>query len=177
MAAIWGTGKANGVKCQLCSKPATVHLTKLENQQKKEIHLCQNCAQQQQFVEKQEVNLPAILQSLLGQHVDAETDALARLTCPYCGIKYMEFRAEGRLGCPHDYEVFYSGLQTLLKRIHRKIRHGGKAPHHHPPQTGRWQELLDLRQQLRQAVESESYEDAARIRDLLRQKEATYESG
>ena len=30
---------------------------------------------------------------------------------------------------------------------------------------------------LRTAVETESYEDAARLRDLLRQKEATYESG
>ena len=39
---------------------------------------------------------------------DAPTDDETKidLTCPHCGIKFMEFRAQGRLGCPHDYEVF-----------------------------------------------------------------------
>ena len=38
-------------------------------------------------------------------------------------------------------------------------------------------QLVDLRRQLRSAVEREAYEEAARLRDLLRQKEATDESG
>src|SRR6267378_1369695 len=83
----------HGVKCQSCSRPATVHL-------------CESCAEQQQLVKHQELNLPAILQTLIGQHIGQLNDELARLTCPACGIKYMEFRAEGRLGCPHDYTVF-----------------------------------------------------------------------
>ena len=56
------------------------------------------------------------------------TDELARLTCPACGIKYMEFRSEGRLGCPHDYQVFRTGLEPLLNKIHRADRHVGKRP-------------------------------------------------
>ena len=63
------------------------------------------------------LNLPAILQTLIGQHVGQLTDELARLTCPVCGIKYMEFRAEGRLGCPHDYTVFRAGLEPLRGSI------------------------------------------------------------
>src|SRR5205823_14093470 len=107
------------VQCQVCSKPATVHLTEIVESQKKELHLCQECAEAQQLLKQQELNLPAILQSLIGQHLGQLTDELARLTCPACGIKYMEFRAEGRLGCPHDYTAFRVGLEPLLQRIHR----------------------------------------------------------
>ena len=38
-------------------------------------------------------------------------------------------------------------------------------------------ELLELRRQLQEAVDSERYEEAARFLDLLRKKEATDESG
>jgi len=161
------------MKCQYCANPATVHLTDLVKKQKKEIHLCAACAEQQQLLKKNnELNLTTIVQTLLGQHVGPLPDELARLTCPHCGIKFMEFRAEGRLGCPHDYEVFRVGLAPLLERIHRAGKHVGKAPTGvHDPQA--FAEVVALRNQLREAVAAEAYEEAARIRDLLRQKEAT----
>src|SRR5947209_19961835 len=145
-------------KCQSCSSQATFHFTDIVNGHKKEVHLCQSCAEQKQLVKKQELNFPAILQNLIGQHIGQLTDELARLTCPACGIKYMEFRAEGRLGCPHDYEVFRVGLEPLLQRIHRATRHVGKAPRRRPFPAALQAELLELRKQLRAAVESESNE-------------------
>jgi protein arginine kinase activator len=165
------------VKCFSCSNQATVHLTDIVNGHKKELHLCQACAEQQQLIKHQDLNLSAILQTVIGQHISQLSDDLARLTCPACGIKYMEFRAEGRLGCPHDYEVFRAGLEPLLQRIHRSAKHVGKKPRHGQQRAGLQAELVQLRQQLRAAVEAEAYEEAARIRDLLRQKEATDESG
>ncbi len=164
------------MNCQRCSNPATVHLTNIENNQKHEVHLCRECAEAQQLLKKQELNLPAVLQSLIGQHVGPWTDELARLTCPACGIRYMEFRAAGRLGCPHDYNVFRAGLEPLLQRIHRSERHVGKRPRR-AVTLEKLAELVELRRELRTAVESEAYEEAARLRDLLRQKEATDESG
>jgi protein arginine kinase activator len=165
------------VKCQFCSKPATVHLTDIVDNHKKETHLCQACAEAQHLIKQKELNLPAILQNLIGQHLGPQTDELARLSCPACGIGYMEFRAQGRLGCPHDYEVFKSGLATLLNRIHRSTRHIGKTPRQRGPSPERLIEIVQLRRQLQSAVDAEAYEEAARIRDLLRQKEATGESG
>jgi protein arginine kinase activator len=164
------------VKCQLCGSPATIHLTDIVNNQKKETHLCQRCAEAQHLVSKQGLNLPEVLQSLIGQHLGPQSDELARLSCPACGIRYMEFRAQGRLGCPHDYAVFRTGLEPLLKRIHRSTRHVGKVPRRGPPGGGQ-AELVELRRQLQQAVAAEAYEEAARLRDLLRKKEATDESG
>src|SRR5207248_5893507 len=139
-------------------------------------HLCQSCANKQHLFKKQDLNLPAILHTILGQHVGPLTDELARLTCPVCGIKYMEFRAEGRLGCPNDYEVFRVGLEPLLQRIHRAGRHVGKTPRHGARTAVLQAEIVDLNRRLRQAIQEEAYEEAARLRDLLRQKEATDES-
>jgi protein arginine kinase activator len=164
------------MKCQLCSKPATVHLTDIVEGKKKALHLCQECAEAQQLLKQQELNLPAILQNLIGQHLGAQTDQLARQVCPQCGIRYMEFRAQGRLGCPHDYDVFRGGLEPLLRRIHRADRHVGKAPRRRVDQT-RHAAILELRRQLQEAVQAEAYEEAARLRDLLRQKEAADEPG
>jgi protein arginine kinase activator len=160
------------VKCQHCPNPATVHLTKVVDSQKHEVHLCDACAEKQQLVKQQDLNLPAILQSLIGHHLGRETDQLARLTCPACGIKYMEFRAEGRLGCPHDYAVFRTGLEPLLQRIHRAVRHAGKAPARMAPGADHT-EALGLRRQLQAAIDGERYEEAARLLDLLRKKEET----
>ncbi len=163
------------MKCQSCSNPATVHITTIEKGgQKRVVHLCQACAEQKQLVQQQELNLPAILQTYIGQHLGPESDELARLTCPECGIRFMEFRQQGRLGCPHDYAVFRAGIEPLLERIHRSVRHVGKSPRRRDPAVMAEQaETMELRRRLREAVAAEAYEEAARIRDLLRLKEAS----
>src|SRR5438067_12283061 len=164
------------MKCQFCSNPATVHLTKLVKKQKLEVHLCEACAEKHQSPQA-ELSLSSILESFIGQHVSPVAEELGRLICPTCGIKYMEFRADGRLGCPADYEVFRAGLVPILQRIHRATRHVGKSPRRRSPRRPAAAELLELRQQLRRAVESENYELAAHLRDASRQKEASDEPG
>jgi protein arginine kinase activator len=165
------------MQCQNCNKPATFHQTMIVHGEKQELHLCEECAEKQRGLKNQELNLPAILQNLVGQQLGPLTEALVRLTCPCCGIQYMEFRAEGRLGCPHDYEVFRLGLEPLLRRIHRNCRHAGKAPRRRGPDHGRSVELMRLRRELQTAVEAEAFEEAARLRDVIRQKEAADERG
>ena len=66
---------------------------------------------------------------------------------------------------------------AALTRIHRATRHVGKFPRHRGPSADRVVELVGLRRQLQSAVAAEAYEEAARLRDLLRQKEATDEPG
>jgi protein arginine kinase activator len=173
------------MKCQFCTNPATVHLTKIVDKQKQSIHLCENCAREKKLLPAgaagegpapaADLNLSAVLNLLIGQHVSPVTEELARLTCPTCGLQYMEFRHEGRLGCPADYEVFWAGLEKILERYHRATRHVGKVPRHRDRNAPLQRELLDLRRELRAAVEAERFEDAARLRDLIRQKEAADE--
>jgi protein arginine kinase activator len=159
------------VKCQSCEQTATVHLTEIVNGKKKEKHFCADCAEKQELLKQQELNLTAILQTMITTHVGPQADELSRLTCPTCGIKYMEFKAAGRCGCPNDYAVFREPLLPLLERIHRGVKHVGKIPPHALKAAALQTELRTLRQQLRTAVEQEAYEEAARLRDLIRQKE------
>ena len=154
---------------------ANVHLTDIVGGVKKMTHLCQECAEKAQLLKNQELNLSAILQTVIGHHIGPVTEELSRLTCPSCGIKYMEFKAVGRLGCPQDYGVFRQALEPLLAKIHRSTRHVGKAPPHAVRNAARHAELMQLRQQLRQAVETEAFEEAARLRDLIREKESADE--
>ncbi len=121
------------MKCQHCANPATVHFTKIINKAVTEYHLCQTCAARQQIPSLGELSLSAILQSLIGQHLGPQTDELSRLTCPTCGIKYMEFRGKGGWGCPSDYALFRVGLEPILQRVHRSTRHVGKVPRRRKP--------------------------------------------
>lgn len=165
------------MKCDCCEKPAEIHLTDIINGQKRETHLCKSCAEEQQLLQEKELNFSSILQSVIAPHIGSVTDELSRLCCPICGMKYMEFRAAGRLGCPNDYQVFRSALLPLLKRIHRSTTHEGKVPRYSIQHAALQAELLELRKQLRIAVENEAYEEAARIRDILREKETLYGPG
>jgi len=143
--------------------------------QQQQWHLCRRCAEERNWIQNNELNLPGILQQVIGQHLTPEMDELARQSCPVCGIRFMEFRAQGRLGCPHDYEFFRVGLEPILHRLHRSTQHRGKVPQAGVPQHTL--ELLSLRQRLRAAVEAEQFHEAAVLRDLLRQREAGHESG
>lgn len=162
------------MKCQFCSNPATVHVTKVVDLKQQSLHLCEACAKQHQVLPgpKAELNLPALLQLLIGPHLSPEGEELARLACPDCGIKYMAFRGDGRLGCPRDYDVFRAGLEPILLRVHRATAHKGKSPRHADRNRAFQDELMELHRQLQAAVRAEAYEDAARLRDLIRRKEA-----
>jgi protein arginine kinase activator len=95
---------------------------------------------------------------------------LAQRACPVCGLKYMEYRGEGRLGCPHDYQAFQAGLVPLLRRAHGATRHVGKRPGRSAADHSLAR--LRLRARLRAAVAREDYEEAARLRDQLRPQDA-----
>jgi protein arginine kinase activator len=159
------------VKCQFCDNPATVHLTKIVNKKKREVRLCEACARKHNVTPT--LDLKAILSMLVGP-LQAGTPEPASLTCPGCGLEYGEFRAQGRLGCPADYDAFRPMLEPLLERIHRSVTHAGKLPRAFRRQL-RDAELSELRKQMHAAAERENYEEAARLRDLIRQKEGSDE--
>ena len=101
---------------------------------------------------------------------DEEPGLLDR-ECEICGIKFVDFRNTGRLGCPHDYQEFRDELAPLLENIHGETRHCGKSPRRMPESKQAQSELVQLRKQLLQAINKEAYEEAARLRDRIRQIE------
>jgi len=158
------------LKCQKCPKPATYHITEVvSEEQYEELHLCEECYQKFYYDPQPQ----AVGQKGgVGQLEEGdEASALNQRECPVCGIKFVEFRNSGRLGCPHDYQEFREELAPLLENIHGEIRHCGKTPRRLPQNKQTQSELIQLRKQLQQAVTREAYEDAARLRDRIRQLE------
>ena len=157
------------MKCQKCTKAATLHITEvLAEDQFEELHLCEECAHKYLYEQPQQKG--ASKQGAAAAEEGDEAGLLNR-ECPACGIKFVEFRNTGRLGCPNDYQEFREELMPLLENIHGETRHVGKSPRRLPQSKQTQSELIQLRKQLLQAVNKEAYEDAARLRDRIRQLE------
>ena len=160
--------------CQICNKnDATIHLTEIADGVRIEMHVCEQCAAEQDIVVKSHIPINELLSGLLAvQPTDDELSGLSeqKLVCPNCGFTLDKFRKEGVLGCPQDYEVLEKSLHALIEKAHDgKIAHCGKIPFKTPQDTKKQMELLNLRRKLDAAVQSEDYELAAKLRDKIEQ--------
>lgn len=166
--------------CDICGKnKATVHLTEIVDDQMTELHLCESCAKKKSIEMEQQFGLADLLAGLtdLGAHT-AEKEML-ELKCPQCNLTYNNFRKIGRFGCSRCYDSFRKYLVPLFKKIHGSSQHFGKSPKRLAagkiPKTTRItkqaSELELLRLKLQEAVKREEFEEAAKIRDKIRELE------
>lgn len=164
--------------CQECRKrPATVHLTKIINGQKTELHLCQQCAQEKgefEYLFQPVFSFPNLLAGLMGAPASPEVPTVEE-RCPGCGLSYSDFAQRGRLGCSRCYETFAARLDPLLKRIHGHVQHTGKVPRRTGGLVRVRKEVNMLRNELQRAIEREEFERAAKLRDQIRELEKKLE--
>jgi protein arginine kinase activator len=168
------------MKCQRCEKPATFHITELTGGKPQELHLCEEHAREYLTQPGEETSpatsMAASLAQKVAQHmtVGQTAEELAKLdqqSCPVCGITFYEFRNQGRLGCPHDYEAFETQLEPLILNIHGENEHSGKVPLRCPKGSLERTQLIRLRREMKDAVTEEQYERASELRDRIRRIE------
>ena len=158
--------------CELCKQSqATVHLTEIVNDQMSELHLCEACANQKGAQVESHFGLPDLLSGLSDFGKAQEPDEVVTKTCPNCGMSYDDFRKVGRLGCSECYTTFKRSLGSLLKRVHGSPIHLGKSPARLVKPAKAKTELAELKRKLEQAIISEEFEEAARLRDQVRRIE------
>ena len=160
------------MQCSVCKeKPATVFLTHIENDKMHKVNLCEDCAKTKGVDNPTTFSL-ADADLLLGLGASQEitqTPGGADLKCPRCGFSQADFKKTGRLGCPDCYQVFAGGLEGLLKTMHKGTRHTGKAPEALRQLRDTTEKLKSLQKKLAKAIESEDFEQAAQLRDELKQ--------
>lgn len=160
--------------CDICKKNnATVHLTEIVDDQMTELHLCEECAKQKSVQMEQQFGLSDLLAGLAEfEKAPKKTEELS-LKCPNCSLTYAEFKKIGRLGCGECYSAFRKYLGPLLKRIHGSSQHVGKSPLKiaSVKASKKKSDIVSLRESLQKAVESEAFEEAAKIRDKIRELE------
>jgi protein arginine kinase activator len=133
------------------------------------LDLCDDCAK------AKGVNDPAgfaLADLMLGLGAAQEIEQAAggaELKCPRCGFTQADFKKSGRLGCPECYKTFSEGLSGLLKTMHKGTRHMGKAPETLRSSMEYAGRLKLLQEKLEKAIESENFEEAAQLRDEIKQ--------
>lgn len=161
--------------CDICHENnATVHLTEIINERVVEMHICQACAQSKANELNKHLNIPGFLGSLADMVGSPIKKSL--LKCSFCGLSYEEFKEKGRLGCGNCYLTFRKLLLPLLKRVHGATQHTGKTPGHIDKKVSRQTKINDLQAHLKRAIQSEEYEEAAKIRDQIKELESKKKS-
>jgi len=163
--------------CDICAKnPATVHLTEIIDEQMNELHLCEECARTKSAAMESQFGLSDLLAGMVDfEKPSNKTEELVSVKCPSCGLTYADFKKIGRLGCAECYNVFRKYLAPLLKRIHGSSQHIGKNPLKGKAVTRVSKKkagLQELKDQLQQAIQKEAFEEAARLRDLIKEIES-----
>ena len=167
------------MKCSHCGeREGVVSLTQVKEGEVHTASLCAQCAAEKGIetgFAMADTPLGGFL-AKLGESADPDAPLLAALEvrCPGCNATLRGFRETGRVGCSECYQAFDAPLRELLRRLHGSTHHTGMqyqrgeapAPRVEPGRTD-----LELKEQLRRAVESEQFELAAELRDRLRDRE------
>ena len=164
------------MKCQNCdATDATIHFKEVKNDQVREMHLCESCAREKGFHRwSSRGSSPSASQFIwMAENLYPERgQASARSSARAAGCGTASSRRSGRLGCPDCYNAFGRHLKQVLRRVHGSVRHSGKVPGHPDESSERRTLLQKLREELERAVEREEYEQAARLRDRIREIES-----
>jgi protein arginine kinase activator len=166
------------MKCQNCNaREANVHVTKIINGVKNEMHLCEDCAKQKQEfgINTMSFGFPMSFQNIVDglfevigtpQPINGQGEA-----CNICGMTFEGFRKNGRVGCSNCYNTFSKNMLPLIKRVHGNIQHTGKIPKRTGGMIRVRRDVEKLKEELRSLVENEEYEKAALVRDEIRNLE------
>jgi protein arginine kinase activator len=158
--------------CTICKeKPATVHLTQIVGDKMQKLDLCEDCAKTKGINDPTSFGL-ADLDLVLGLGASQQLEQAAggvELKCPRCGFTQADFKKSGRLGCPECYVTFAEGLRGLLKTMHKGTRHTGKAPEALRATRENADRMKTLQTKLAKAIKDENYEQAALVRDEIKQ--------
>ena len=157
--------------CDICKKTeATVHLTQIVDGKMLKVDLCESCAREKGVQEAAGFSLAKLLAGL-GAGEESRVEA-AGPQCPVCGFTQADFKKTGRLGCSACWETFEPTLGSLLRAMHKGDHHVGKVPLRAAHTLALSNKMQELAEQLEKAVREEKYEDAAQIRDQIREMEA-----
>jgi len=161
--------------CERCRKAqSTFHVTAIDTDgEKSERHLCERCAVDEGLLQIQK---PVMSGDVIEQFVNqSKAQGVASAVCEECGISFVEFKNQGPLGCPHDYDAFKALLHPMIERAHDGgSHHVGKTPRSTGVKRGgsTQQEITRVRRQLEEAVSAEDYKRAAALRDRIRELES-----
>ncbi len=183
--------------CDNCGKhEANVQYTEVINGEKRQMLLCQECSKKL-GINNYDLDFPISFSSFFGDFLDdfEESDFLPTLDikkeikCNRCNMTFDEFMNTGKFGCSHCYKSFKEKIDPMLKKIHGNNHHIGRIgdiknnnsyieeenlkndKNKHQGESNKKDNLEILKDKLKTAIKEERYEDAAKLRDEIKNQE------
>lgn len=181
------------MKCDKCDQDAVIEINVLSDEGSAKIALCESCYQN--YIE--EFDQPMIengsgdeeykfFQQILSELVssmlvpeetekavlemhseDLEENKTSK-NCSHCGTSFSWILQNGKFGCDHCYEEFRNSIDQILLQTQGTNEHKGKVPEIYEGLRTIRKEIRDKEDQLREMVYEEKYEEAASLRDELK---------
>jgi protein arginine kinase activator len=95
------------------------------------------------------------------------------ITCPLCGSTASDISRTGKVGCAQCYDTFADMLTPYIKRIHGNTEHTGKIPSDAGAEIKTKRQLVQLKEELKKAIENQEFEKAAELRDRIKDIEGS----
>ena len=170
------------MKCQSCKKEeATIKYYENINGEKREIMLCGSCAKKLNLID-----FPNMLSYFFSTYPkELLENEYTKKVCDKCSYTFDDYLKTGLFGCPNCYSAFNDRIDTLLNKIHGKNRHintESKTQENNVKKT--YMNIKDknhninissiidiskLKNLLNLSIKEEKYEDAAKIRDRIKE--------
>lgn len=170
--------------CQNCNQnEVTAKVREVVNGNEKELLLCEDCARKLGYLgafspmfESFFTGFPAFnLQSLFGLSSGEPFAPTARAVpakrCEGCQSSLEDIMRSGRVGCAKCYDLFQTELEGAIRRMQPGLSHTGSRPALSPPPDEKAPpepSLSRLKARLEQAIREEKFEEAAKLRDEIR---------
>ncbi len=171
--------------CQNCGKNhANTIIKTMVNGHFSEYEICSECAGKigyENIFSSFDFNFSGLLKSLLLQNNDTNE------ICPTCFKNVEDITTDGKIGCADCYEKFQDILMPMIEKIHTSLEHKGKSPSKPALMinTNSAHELAVInnvnienkRSLLKSAIEDQRFEDAAVLRDEIKELEESENEG
>lgn len=156
--------------CERCGKQqGQIYITQLIDGKLMEILLCDDCMKEKELAEDSLETTNHMLNALLDavNQSPLQVNWIKTTSCSHCGMTYGLFREIGKMGCAECYETFGKRIETAVFHWHGHRAHVGKHPKQNVGVLAAKSEVISLQEALKLAVESENFEEAARLRDAM----------
>lgn len=177
--------------CENCGKNyANVKYTQIINGNKREMLLCDECSK---LFGMENFSIPIDFSTFLSdfligfqeENMLPELVKQKELRCKRCNSTFEDFINTGRFACPECYGTFEEKIDPLLRSIQGANRHVGRigkinesientseeSEKEKIKDTTKLGKIYELNRQLKTAIKEEKYEEAASIRDKIRELE------
>lgn len=160
--------------CENCKKNnATTYFKRNVNGNIQEVYLCSECAAKLDF--------GGMSSSLFDFFIPSQFRTRSERTHKKCncGTTFYDISQTGKVGCPDCYETFKEELAAVLKKINGGRTHVGRCPERLTSSKCDESRNVNetcceenkeesLKRKLEAAIKSENFEEAARLRDMIK---------